>query len=329
MKRILPFLVCLCVFSMAACKQSSGGAKAQEQTTKEPAMAAPAPGGFGKPGELYPVLKGRKYGFINGQGKMVIEPQYAMASRFYDDLALVIVPDKKKCGYINREGKFEIEAKFDGGGPFSEGYASVKIKGKTGVINKKGEIVAEPVFERVGRFHDGLAAAVIEREARGIKAQDGGYINPKGIFVIHPQFDPNLTAFNDGLAGVRKIGQMWSFIDRNQKDIVPPKYFMVGQFSEGLAGAMDEGSKWGFIDKTGKYVITPKFLFVSHFSEGLAGVHTIQKKKWGFIDKTGNMVIPEQFDQIQPFEDGIAFVQRGTKAAYINKEGKYVWAPSE
>jgi len=53
------------------------------------------------------------------------------------------------------------------------------------------------------------------------------------------------------------------------------------------------------------------------------------KKKWGFVDETGSMVISEQFDGAQPFEDGVAFVQVGSKAGYINKEGKYVWALTE
>jgi len=332
-KRILPFLVCFSVLTaMVGCKPSStgGAAKTQEGTPEKGGVPAAlqTPGGFGKKGELYPVLKGGKYGYIDGTGKMVLEPQYLMASRFAEDLALVLTA-KKKCGYINREGKFEIADQYEGCAPFSEGYATIKMKGKAGVINKKGDIVVDPSFVRIGRFHDGLAAAVIARGASNRTVEDGGYIDPKGKFVIHPQFDPNLTAFSEGLAGVRRIGQMWSFIDRSDKAVVAPKYFMVGQFSEGLAGAMDEGSRWGFIDKSGKYVIAPKFQFVSHFSEGLAGVYVATKKKWGFVDKTGSMVISEQFDGAQPFEDGVAFVQVGTKAGYINKEGKYVWALTE
>ncbi len=330
MKRIFPFLVCVIALAAAvACKQTAATSEAKSPQGEAVPAAIQVPGGFGKKGELYPVLKGGKYGYIDGTGKMVIEPRYTMASRFSEDLALVLLPDKKKCGYINHEGKLEIEARFDGCGPFSEGFAAVKIGKKTGLINKKGDLVVDPAFERIGRFHDGLAAAVVVRESQGLQVADGGYIDTKGKFVIAPQFDPNLTAFSEGVAGVRHVGQMWSFIDRNDKAVVAPKYFMVGQFSDGLAGVMDEKSKWGFIDKTGKMVIPSKFQFVQQFSDGLAGVYTIPAKKWGFIDKTGTMVISEQFDNVQPFEDGIALVRVGNKAGYINKEGKYVWPLTE
>lgn len=332
MKRAFPLLATSLVLLLAGCKQSESGNKvsaAKEQGPDgKPAASAPAGEMQGKAGELYPILQDKKWGYMDSTGKVAIAPKYLRASRFFDDLALV-ADDNNKIGYINREGKMAIEPKFDAAAPFHEGYAAAFEGTKAGLINKKGDWVLSPGYVRIGKFSGGLAPAVIVRSRGEIQAEDGGYIDPKGNFVIAPQFDPGLTSFNEDLAGVRRVGQLWSFIDRSGKTVIPPKWFGVGQFAEGLAGAMEEKSKWGFIDKTGTWVVTPKFKQVRFFSEGLAGVQTLENPKWGYVDRKGEMVIKAQFDGVDQFLDGIAMVQVGSKIAYINKSGQFVRQPTE
>jgi hypothetical protein len=336
-KRILPFLVCSLFVTLPACKQQTSAAKEKEQEKETKAAAevevkpveAPAGTTWGKPGVLYPVLKGGKYGFIDNTGKMVIEPAYYSASRFSEDLAMVVVEKTKNkflVGYIDKSGKMVIEPQFEGGGLFYEGLAMIKKNKKAGVINTKGEIVIEAKFERISRFHDGLAAAVVTRDSRnGTPVSDGGYIDRKGTFVIHPQFDPNLTAFTEGVAGVRRVGQLWSFMDRSEKTVIPPKFFMVGQMSGGMAAFLDGASKWGYMDRSGQVVIPAKFSRAGLFGDGLAAVLPEQGKKWGFIDTKGNMVIKPQFDGTDVFKDGVAMVELNGQIGYIDAKGQYVW----
>lgn len=332
MKRTFPLLAAAFVLFLAGCKQSetsgsSPGAK-EKGSDGKPAASAPVADMKGKAGELYPILQDKKWGYMDSSGKVVIEPKYVRASRFFEDLALV-ADDSGKVGYIDRQGKVVIEPRFEGASPFSEGYATAFQGGKAGIINKKGEFVVSPKYVRVGKFSGGLAPAVVARGRGEIQVEDGGYIDAKGTFIIPPQFEPGLTSFNEDLAGVRRVGQLWSFIDRSGKTVIAPKWFAVGGFAEGLAGAMDEKSKWGFIDKTGTWVVTPKFKQVRFFSEGLAGVQTIENPKWGYVDRKGEMVIKAQFDGVDQFLDGIAMVQVGSKIAYIDKSGNYVRQPTE
>jgi len=332
-KRFVPFLVCAAMLSLLGCKESGGSlTKTATGGAKEPPAADPtkiAPGGtWGKAGDLYPVFKGGKWGYIDNMGKMIIEPQYLMGSRFTDDLAMV-VDAKKKVGYINHEGKFAIEPKYDGGGPFSEGFAAIYLNKKAGLIDKSGKIVLEPKYQRIGRFHDGLAVGVVATQLRDRVVYDCGYLDYKGKFVIYPQFESACTSFSEGLAGVRKLGQLWSFIDAKGNTAVKPAYFALGQFGDGLAGASSENSRWGFIDKTGKWIITPRYEQVGYFSEGRASAIGSGTKLWGYIDKTGGFVIKQQFVFAEPFQDGVAMVQIGKKVGYIDRDGKYVWPLTE
>ena len=86
-----------------------------------------------------------------------------------DPIRLALVQIGGKWGYINREGEIVIEPQFDDAGDFSkerffpysfnptvllavEGLAGVKIGNKYGYINREGKF-----FDRVRSFSEGLA----------------------------------------------------------------------------------------------------------------------------------------------------------------------------
>ncbi|EOH6548863.1 WG repeat-containing protein, partial [Campylobacter coli] len=54
-----------------------------------------------------------------------------------------------KYGFIDKSGKIIAKPKFDYGGYFSEGLASVGLNGKYGFIDKSGEFVIEPIFDDI------------------------------------------------------------------------------------------------------------------------------------------------------------------------------------
>jgi hypothetical protein len=82
------------------------------------------------------------WGFIDINGKWVIQPLYHDASSFYEGLASVKV--NNKYGYIDKQGNFIIKPQFDAAYSFIEGIAKVKVGNKEGYINKAGEVFMEP-----------------------------------------------------------------------------------------------------------------------------------------------------------------------------------------
>jgi hypothetical protein len=67
-----------------------------------------------------------------------------------------------KWGYVNREGKIVINPKFDNAEDFSEDMTGVKIGNKWGFIDKTGNMLINPQFDNVGRFHLMIAAVWID-----------------------------------------------------------------------------------------------------------------------------------------------------------------------
>lgn len=294
---------------------------------------------------------GRKYGFVDRSGTVVIPIKFDEASHFSEGLARV--NQNGKFGYIDKTGEFAIRPKYTAAANFAGGLAAVMINGRWGFINKTGRIVIRPQFENVhGGMYSGRVAVqkykrwglindkgrlVANFEFDDIDWMEGyyedelvaaesfgkkGYIDRKGKVVIAFKFEW-ACPFREGLACV-EIDQKYGFIDKTGKIVIPYKYDEVSSFKEGLARVKIDG-KVGFIDKEGNEIIKPEYDDAEDFSEGVAAVafgkgisSRIAGKKWGFIDKTGKIVIPLQFDRVGDFRHGLAYIELGTRQCEMN-----------
>ena len=302
--------------------------------------------------DLIPV-KTDKWGYINNEGKMVINPSFESASLFCEGLA--VVRENGKTGYIDPSGKFVIAPTFANGTnfseglafvtpvkgdpvcidktgkvmfkldkvdavyPFTEGLACIQKGGDFGCIDKKGEEVIFPNHKAKLIFCDGLAADVIVTD-KGDALY--GYIDKDGKVAIKHQFS-FASNFKDGLAPVQS-GDQWGFINKTGSFVINPQFYLVDHFSEGYA-AVSTGDKFGYIDKTGKMAIEPQFDAIGSFTNGLSSVRL--QKKWGYIDKQGKFVINPEFDEVGEFYSEIAGVVSGGKIGFIDKQGKYKVSP--
>lgn len=66
-------------------------------------------------------------------------------------------------GYIDRNGKWIIQPQYKSAGPFSEGVANVETAGMVGYIDERNTYVIEPKFEIAYPFKDGIARTIVQR----------------------------------------------------------------------------------------------------------------------------------------------------------------------
>lgn len=273
---------------------------------------------------LYPVLVGKKWGFINKTGQMVIEPQFMEVHAFkfptfVDGLEAVAIEQKGvgSWAYINRSGQIVIEPVYHSW-TFSEGLASFSDDTqKVGYMNTTGQVIVEPKFDKAFPLSEGLANFQLGNK--------WGFIDPTGQIVIEPQFD-EVWEFSEGLAPVR-TGSKYGFIDKMGQVVIEPQFDSVSRFADGLApvGMVSSGNQWGYIDATGQFYIQPRFTLARSFSEGLAAVEI--GNQWGYIDKTGELVIEPLFDTAGNFSEGLAPVQIKDEElyGYIDQTGAIVF----
>jgi hypothetical protein len=141
-------------------------------------------------------------GYIDTQGRWVIEPRRCFAHMFSEGLAELQVGDTYpgRVGYIDRTGAWAIEPRFasvgGNGGPFVGGVAQARVEPESpiGFLDRTGAWKIEPRFGSCGEFSEGLASA-------GPSSTQQGYIDETGAFVIAPIL---YTAqdFHEGIACV-------------------------------------------------------------------------------------------------------------------------------
>lgn len=257
-----------------------------------------------------------KYGYIDKNGAIVIEPKFDRASRFSEGFAAVSIDGK--WGYVDKTGNELCEPQFDSAERFREGMAKILLLNKYGFVNSEGRLVVIPQFDSAGHFFDGMAKVTIGNKY--------GYINKKGQIVVEPQFDRRAEPFSEGLACVR-VGNKYGFIDKTGTFAVEPHFSYADSFSEGLAVVRID-KKDGYIDKTGQIVIGPQFDWAGRFHEAMARIEI--NEKWGYIDKTGRIVIKPQYAMARHFAGGLAAVRNlgiAEKWGFVDKKGRLVIQP--
>jgi len=264
-----------------------------------------------------------KFGYISTDGKYIINPQYADANSFSEGLAPV-VPENGSPQYIDKKGevKFTLKQALHCGA-FNNGLAAVQIGEKWGYIDKTGALKITPQFKYAQHFSNGMAAVVSTDEKDGMT---WGFIDTEGKLVINYQFKGfQLLNFNDGLCVVSNTDDKYGFINKEGKYVINPQFDMAQGFENGFA-AVKQGESWGYIDKDGKNVINPQFIYTQPFNSKVAAVAGTDKK-FGYIGADGKYVINPQFDMATGFKNDIAFVVLGKKWGVIDKEGKYLINP--
>ncbi len=242
----------------------------------------------------------------------VLEPQLEgikEIGHFSDGVALFETKDNK-FGYIDTTGKVVISAKYNYGGEFIDGIASVQLGNNYGYINKQ-----EEWFDEAGDLREGLRWISIDGR--------GGYVDSDGGVFIEPQFS-SCYSFSDGIAMVVSEEHKYGFINKEGEFIITAQYEDAVGFSEGYAWVKYEGN-WYVIDKFGESQnnrlsgIQP-----SMFVEGVAVVHSLDEK-FGYANTEGTMIIDTTLEYAGDFCNGVAIAKYpGYKYGILSRDAKWV-----
>ncbi len=151
-----------------------------------------------------------------------------------------------------------------------------------------------------------------------------GYINPKGEYVINPQFD-DATMFREGIARVKKNGK-YGYIHPDGTYLCNPVYVEATIFHDGMAWTVKEKGAPTAIDRNGKELFTVKNVnAVWCYSEVMASFQALDKNgdmRFGFRNNKGEVAIPNQFTYVGSFSQGLAAVSKEySPYGYIDKSG--------
>ena len=240
----------------------------------------------------------KRWGFVDTEGKVIINPQFSAVSNFSDGKCGVM-DSEGKWGFIDKEGKIIINYQFEGASNFKNGKCVVTSANKKGLIDKDGRYIINPQFSDM----------IIDGDMYLVD-QDGkwGWCDRDGKLIINPQFGKAYPFIGNEITAVQS-GKSYGYIDRDGKIIINPQFDVALPFNGELALVVSSG-KIGFIDNDGKYVINPQFDDVSrdlveYFLTGDSRFGSVETDFFnvGAITNVLNFDSPEGFTINSTFED--------------------------
>lgn len=239
---------------------------------------------------------------------------------------LYVAFSAKGAGYIDKDGKWVIQPEFSDAYDFVGGRAITQKGERYQLIDRTGKVVFEfpETYEWMGRFSDGLAPAY-DGERIGYVGLDGSVKIP---FEYDWIYNDEITGeFNGGLAVVSK-GEMSGVINTSGRVVLPIEFDYIWDFSDGAALAK-RGDEEGAINTRGRFIFldSEDAYIVDSYQNGLAPAVLADFVGSGYIDKVGNWAIKAEFDMVGKFSGIYAAVAVDGLVGFIDQAGRYVIEP--
>ncbi|PWJ41880.1 WG repeat-containing protein [Sediminitomix flava] len=286
-----------------------------------------------------------KYGFLDENADILIQPTFERAGDFYKGLA--VFRNDKKFGVINAKGEVVVKPTYVSISNLEDGLFRVKNEdGLWGAINSKGQNIIPFKYNEMGSFKNGKAYVI----------EDGlfGLVNNKGHLLFSPQIDCDFMGeFKNGIAPIYKGKytinrgkepvvryRTQGFIKENGQILVEPVYSSINKFEEiwaakrGIARIV-KGRSIGYINYNGNIVLDAIYERVENYEEVWAenrGLARVKKDGLiGFVDYNGNEVLPiryqgvtEDFKQVWKAQSGLAKAKMNDRYGFLNYKGDVV-----
>lgn len=246
------------------------------------------------------------YGYKDKQGIVKIEPQYQLARKFMDDMA--VVTKNGKSGVIDKNNRLIIPFKYEYLLPvdtaeFFYGYKAVYYRGYSiGVITKDEKIIIPAGFSDI--------------------------VKKYGRYIVTKQLDSVIT--KNSPYDIRSPRECCALFDSGGSVLIPCKYNSLRWINDSLLSAdsifqedeLTMNVLYALFNKKGQQLTSFVYSAIANFVEGVAKARI--SDKYGYIYPTGKIAIPIQFDDCESFNKGYALIKQNDKWGAINKEGKVV-----
>ena len=243
--------------------------------------------------------KDEKYGLINQDLKVVVEPKYDEIYDFDDTEGLILVVGSgEKQGVVDASGNWLLPAEYDRIHLYrEEGYMELEKGDKYGIADLKGNFIVKVEYLNLDYKHGLL---YIKKGFDGIKIQ-----RPNGTTI----FEGKSAGIFPEMILVSSEGKKWGVIDHNGKELIaqewniPASYINQVEFSDGLLNLYQD-DKTIYIDKKGQVKVSIDARGWA-FGEGFA--ISGKRDDYSIINKAGE-VVAINLPHVSPLGEGYYFV---------------------
>ncbi|WP_461067352.1 WG repeat-containing protein [Spirosoma horti] len=270
------------------------------------------------------------HGFIDKQGKVIVEPKYISTDQFRQGKTWVIYPADTHYGlsYIDRTGKeiYKIPIQH-----YSNDYL---ISNSTINFECNHDTHEDVLWWRGANFfilNFNFTPFVTEQIQRSKHVTPFKYQEKFGIIdrdlvlkvpVALDAIDVDYTYSGQGMQRVQ-YGNKYGYVSPSTGELIVPFYYTdTRKPTNGLFWVKKKG-KWGCIDKTGKLRIPHLYDEATGFTAEDRSAVAIHGK-FGHIDKSGKVRTPLTYDFASYYQHGLSMVRMKDKYGFIDTSNRLI-----
>ena len=253
----------------------------------------------------FSLKENEKFGVIDNQGNIIIEPQY-------DD---VKIPNPEKNVFICYEGqttkvmndkKEQIYTEYNNITPLVLKNVSTDLRyeksvlkyeedGKYGLISLEGKKITNPIYEEIDTLQYKEGEFVIKKDNKY------GIMNMNGYVIINPEYDNiKADAYYSTDTGYKNDGYI-------------------------VSNTTDEGYRYGYIDNEGNKILDTNYNDLYRINyEGETYLVCAENGKYGIITLEGSMILQVRYNQIDINGDYIYTTDENSEIKVYDKKGNEV-----
>ena len=275
-----------------------------------------------------------KYGVINSNGEVIIEPSYA---------EYIVIPNPKKdiflCTYDvnystgeyktkalnkNNEDIFteyeQIEAleNYDKNNNLYYEGAAIRVKknGKYGLINLEGKEILPTEYDEIETLKGLENSILVYKDGRV------GLVDSKSKKIIDTEYVDILAIEDDYKLGYITVNEnnQYGLVDCNNLKILDNKYEQIAPISGNGNYVVKENGKYKLIAKDGTTLIEDKFDEVKEIKNDYIIIKL--NNKYGVLNTAGEEIVPARYDDIKFSFNDTYIVKENNQYMLINKSGE-------
>lgn len=238
---------------------------------------------------------------------------------------------KEKWGYLNREGKKVIDFEYDEASSFKAGYAIVgkNSEGRMiyGLINMKNKIIIPIIYDLLEAERNSNYVVGIEQSRKGpLNIQyKYGLLNTDNKITIPIIYDSLMREENLGTHSTSRFflaydeETKWKLIDSANNEKLCCFESMTELHGNILVA---KNKKWGVVDISGKEIIPFIYDKITIPDSNVIAIN--KDKKWGFTTTDGSPLTDLVYDNAPYFQYGLSLMKKEGKYQIINNKGQVI-----
>ncbi len=244
---------------------------------------------------LLPFHQDSLWGYKNEANEIIIQPEYQLAKKFYNDYAVVYKNDS--AGLINKRNQVILPFKFNylqylSPNTFMYGFRAEYFgEFNSGIITLSGKKLTEPIYYNIDFIDNKYFVTTIK--------------------------DRKIT--EGPLQGIRERETKYGVLDKNGAVIIPVIYDSSKSVDKDRIVMTEDKKNVNILfNEDGKRLTKNPFSSIDLYYDHLASVRI--DRLCGFIDKKGEIAIPIVYSACYPFYKNKALVSQNFKFILIDKK---------